>query len=94
MSVYGLGGHYTWHTDVGPGEYSKRKLSITVQISNPADYLGGTLQFHRGHSIDRADRRRGSCTIFPSFLLHRVKPVFFGTRIALVGWARANTGLR
>jgi PKHD-type hydroxylase len=28
-------GHYDWHADIGPGLLSKRKVSITVQLSEP-----------------------------------------------------------
>jgi PKHD-type hydroxylase len=42
------GDFYTWHTDAGPHTYdngSIRKLSMTVQLSDPDDYEGGHFQW-------------------------------------------------
>jgi PKHD-type hydroxylase len=74
--------HYDWHKDHGPGKFSNRKLSITVQLSEP-DYMGGDLEFY---GIDPAPRGRGTVIVFPSFELHRVSPVMAGTRQSLVAW--------
>ena len=41
-SIYGEGGHYTWHIDIGPN-YIKRKISLVVQLSDPDVYEGGDL---------------------------------------------------
>ncbi|HSG64401.1 MAG TPA: hypothetical protein VLD39_05350, partial [Gammaproteobacteria bacterium] len=30
--------HYSWHMDMGPGADSGRKISITVQLSDPTEY--------------------------------------------------------
>jgi PKHD-type hydroxylase len=79
-------GHYDWHIDLGTGRFSRRKLSLTVQLS-PADaYDGGDLEFHlRG--LDRARmRQQGSLIAFPSFHEHRVTPVTRGERFSLVAW--------
>jgi PKHD-type hydroxylase len=90
---YELGDHFQWHTDVGIGRESLRKLSFSVQLSESNRYTGGTLQF-RGLKAVPADRRKGFCTVFPSFLLHRVTPVWRGARLALVGWADGAQPLR
>lgn len=42
------GDFYTWHTDAGPIPYDNgmhRKLSCTIQISDPDDYEGGHFQW-------------------------------------------------
>ena len=42
------GDFYTWHTDSGPETYDNgciRKLSMTVQLSDPDDYEGGHFQW-------------------------------------------------
>lgn len=93
-TVYRVGGHYVWHTDVGPGNTLTRKLSFSVQLSKDDSYVGGALQFHRGRHRPVADKSLGSITVFPSFMLHRVKPVLFGTRFALVGWAHGDEPLK
>jgi PKHD-type hydroxylase len=42
------GDFYTWHTDAGPNTYADgtiRKLSCTIQLSNPNEYEGGHFQW-------------------------------------------------
>ena len=42
---YGVGGSFAWHCDYGlaPNKDVWRKLSISVQLSDPEDYEGGNL---------------------------------------------------
>lgn len=81
------GGHFDWHSDIGDGQLAaRRKLTVVVQLSDPGDYSGGLLQTNGdGHVID-AGRARGSATVFPSFVLHRVTPVTAGARYSLTTW--------
>ncbi|MBX2867030.1 MAG: 2OG-Fe(II) oxygenase [Acidiferrobacterales bacterium] len=79
-------GHYDWHTDVGAGRTSLRKLSITIQISPPTDYQGGELQFMSRRLPQTAEKIAGAAYVFPSYLLHRVKPVSQGMRRSIVVW--------
>ena len=80
-------GHYDWHQDIGPGALSKRKVSITVQLSEPDEYEGGNLELWGGaDSITTAFRGKGSVFIFPSYMMHRVTPVTKGVRKSLVLW--------
>jgi PKHD-type hydroxylase len=81
------GGHYGWHVDSGPNTPAPRKLSLSLQLSDPASYEGCDLEFQFGPGIDRAPRTRGAVIAFPSFFLHRVTPIESGTRKALVAWA-------
>lgn len=86
-TVYeGNGGHYDWHMDLGSAAYSKRKISITVQLSEPEEYEGGDLEFMIGRDIKKAPRKKGTTIVFPSFFLHRVSPVTKGVRKSLVLW--------
>ena len=57
---YDVGDHCTWHTDVGAGVVSDRKLSITVQLSGPWSYAGGNLELVAGPSPEKAARAHGS----------------------------------
>jgi PKHD-type hydroxylase len=84
----GVSGHYDWHTDRGSfiNGNPPRKLTVIVQLSDPADYAGGDLELLLGREPLRADRARGSVHVFPSFVLHRVTPVTAGARLSLVGW--------
>jgi len=80
-------GHYDWHMDMGGGEKtSTRKLSMTIQLSDPEDYDGGELQFLINRNVSEPERDQGTVVLFPSFLLHRVKRVSRGRRQSLVLW--------
>lgn len=79
------GQHYDWHIDRG-FLTGTRKLSVSVQLSDPKDYKGGELQLKFGREDLTVKRERGMVTLFPSYTLHRVKPVKQGTRYSLVAW--------
>lgn len=81
-------GHFDWHSDIGAGALAaRRKLTIVVQLSNPADYAGGVLELRPDSNIHAAAVKRGTATVFPSFVLHRVTPVSAGERWSLTLWA-------
>jgi PKHD-type hydroxylase len=84
-SYYGNGGHYDWHADLGVG-ISNRKLSVVLQLSNADEYEGGELQMNTGGSILNVPKEKGLICFFPSFVLHRVKPLSSGLRRSLVTW--------
>jgi PKHD-type hydroxylase len=86
LAKYVEGDFFDWHLDFGPGESSKRKLSMTIQLSDPSEYEGGDLQFMINQNIVSASREKGIIVIFPSFILHRVTPITKGTRQSIVGW--------
>lgn len=87
IARYEVSGHYTWHSDLGAGETSLRKLSISVQLSAPEDYDGGELEFQtlRDERL-KPSKERGSVIFFPPFMAHRVTPVTRGVRWSLVTW--------
>ncbi len=85
VASYGPGGHYDWHVDLGTGPQSSRKLSLSVQLSDPGDYDGGDLEF-MGPTDVTAPRNRGALVAFPSFVGHIVHPVTRGERLSLVSW--------
>ena len=71
-----------------------RKLSMTLNLTDPDDYKGGDLKFDFGPHAGRGRfktckeiRPRGSIIIFPSFIHHQVTPVTSGTRYSLVIWS-------
>lgn len=84
-TYYGGGGHYDWHTDVGPN-MANRKISVVCQLTPPEQYTGGDLNINGGRGILTAPRDYNTVIIFPSFVLHRVTPVITGTRTSLVTW--------
>ena len=83
---YEGGGHYDWHMDIGPFPINNRKISITIQLSDPDDYVGGDLEIWTGNGLQTCARQKGSALLFPSYMLHRVTPVTSGTRKSLVLW--------
>ena len=64
-----------------------RKLSFSIQLSDPDDYEGGNVQFldEAGNSYF-APRKRGTIVLFDSRTMHRVLKVTKGTRKSIVGW--------
>lgn len=79
-------GKYEWHVDVGDNTTSTRKISVSIQLSDESEYEGGDLQFHINRSIVTAPKGKGDVVLFPSYLLHQVKPVTRGRRKALIMW--------
>ena len=79
-------GHYDWHIDLGTGRFSRRKISLSVQLSDPATYGGGELEFHLSGLDSEKMRQQGTLIAFASFMEHRVKPVTQGQRYSLVAW--------
>ena len=85
------GGHFDWHKDYGrdPSDPTRepRKLTLSLQLSDPSDYQGCDLQVRAGNQIDIAPRARGTLVAFPANVLHQVTPIRSGVRKALVVWA-------
>jgi PKHD-type hydroxylase len=113
FTKYGVGQYYGWHCDswdepykrpqnidgTWPSDHGKiRKLSVTISLVEPSEYVGGNLEFDFRNSIDTEWKKgkttkecveirpRGSIIVFPSFVWHRVTPVTKGTRYSLVMW--------
>jgi PKHD-type hydroxylase len=113
FTKYGVGQYYGWHCDSWDEPYKRpqnadgtwpmdhgkiRKLSVTISLVEPSEYVGGNLEFDFRNSIDTEWKKgkttkecveirpRGSIIVFPSFVWHRVTPVTKGTRYSLVMW--------
>jgi PKHD-type hydroxylase len=103
FTKYKLNQYYHWHCDSfhspynTPNDLTKhgriRKLSVTVSLSDPKEYIGGKLQFDFYNEMRKKNIRtckeileKGSLVVFPSFVWHQVKPVTKGTRYSLVIW--------
>ncbi len=82
----GGGDHYGWHQDLGDGPPVLRKLSIVIQLSDPADYEGGDLELRFSDRVTTTRRERGMMILFPPWQLHRVTPVTAGLRYSLACW--------
>ena len=113
FTKYGVGQYYGWHCDSWDEPYKRpqnadgtwpmdhgkiRKLSVTISLCDPSEYVGGNLEFDFRNSMDTEWKKgkttkecveirpRGSIIVFPSFVWHRVTPVTKGTRYSLVIW--------
>lgn len=78
------GGHYDWHIDLG--REAPRKLSLTIQLTEPTRYQGCELQFNIGTQTVSTPNGRGTVVAFPSYMVHRVTPITSGVRKAIVAW--------
>lgn len=93
VAKYGKGDFYDYHMDSNiQDNRSQRKLSITVQLSDSIDYVGGDFEFSKdiGKLDKKKLREKGTILVFPSFLYHRVTKVTKGERFSLVGWYEGN----
>jgi PKHD-type hydroxylase len=87
---YGPGGHFQlWHTDAGADAHDARRISVSVELSEPGDHEGGVLEIVPDTVGRPRSLPRGGARFFPSRALHRVTPVIRGTRHALVIWTGA-----
>lgn len=87
FTTYGPGGdHYDWHVDKGQPGQAPRKLSMTLQLSDPMDYAGGDLEIWGENLPTPVTKRKGLIAAFPSYTMHRVTPVTAGVRHSLVVW--------
>jgi PKHD-type hydroxylase len=78
-------GHYGMHIDK-MFNGTVRKLSLTIQLSLPEDYEGGELALQLGGDDSVMPKELGKMIVFPSYVLHEVRPVTKGTRYSLVAW--------
>lgn len=78
-------GVFQWHNDYGLEQpESRRKLTLSIQLSEPDAYEGGDFEvFGVEHPLPR---ERGTVIALPAYVHHRVTPVRRGVRCALVAW--------
>jgi len=84
-------GYFDWHIDYGrdnndPGQ-EPRKITLSLQLSDPECYDGCDLEIRAAHLVDVAPRQRGALVAFRANALHRVTPITRGIRKSLVAWA-------
>jgi PKHD-type hydroxylase len=78
-------GKYGKHIDCCAGGLT-RKLSFTLQLSEPEEYDGGELCLYFEDKPTITKKDCGYVCLFPSYVLHEVKPVKQGIRYSLVTW--------
>lgn len=79
-------GFYGKHIDVIYNKRVQRKLSFSIQLSDPTDYQGGDLLLHNEQNPTYCPREQGTAIFFPSYTLHEVTPITAGKRYSIVGW--------
>jgi len=91
---YREGDHFSgWHIDIGSERASMRKISVSIELNDPSEYEGGSLQvfpeevdYSESGAFGDLTRKRGTAVFFPSFRSHRVTPVTRGVRHVMVNW--------
>lgn len=67
-------------------EYA-RKLSFSLQLTDPSEYEGGNLEILDAQGkVHAMSQEQGRLIFFDSRITHRVTPVTKGQRRSLVGW--------
>lgn len=92
LARYAEGEFYGWHADLGADVAAFRKLTLVVQLTSPAEYDDGEVEFFP--SPVRAPKERGTVAVFPSYVPHRVLPVRRGPRWSLAAWIAGATPFR
>ena len=67
-------------------DFTIRKLSLSIQLTNPKEYKGGELYLYEDEKGTEMKKEQGTLILFPSYILHEVKPVTKGERNSLVSW--------
>lgn len=85
--------YHAWHSDLGAGEFSLRKLGLMLFLSPRNHYQGGTLHV-KGGICDYLDQRQGSVLVFPTYVLTQIEPLSSGQMDVLYSWAIGPVPLR
>jgi PKHD-type hydroxylase len=86
---------YGWHIDNAlrlrpDGQSVRTDLSCTVMLSGPDDCEGGELLIREGDVQHRVKPQAGDAVLYRSGLLHEVRPVTRGCRLACFFWVQSH----
>tara|TARA_B000000557_G_scaffold18085_1_gene13769 strand:- start:78 stop:635 length:558 start_codon:yes stop_codon:yes gene_type:complete len=89
VTKYEKNQEYRWHIDQSPmkeKDQRTRKLSISFLVND--NFKGGEFEIYNPVNQRQITipMQAGSYCVFPSWVVHRVKPVTSGTRYSLVAW--------
>jgi len=101
FDIFGLNEGFQFTNYKAPGDkYGKhvdrslnqivRKLSISIQLTDPKEYEGGELYIYDNEEGSTIDNKQGTLIMFPSYVIHQVMPVTKGERNSLVTWVTGN----
>jgi predicted 2-oxoglutarate/Fe(II)-dependent dioxygenase YbiX len=88
FTEYPKGGFYDWHMDADVNclaEPPVRKISMTILLSDPSEFVGGDLEF-MAEGNKPPQLLQGQAIYFCSLIRHRVNKVKKGIRRSLVMW--------
>ncbi len=85
FTEYNVGDYFDWHSDSDDDVFKDRIYTIVIQLND--EYTSGDFQLMLENSITLKPGK-GNMFIFPSTILHRVKPVESGKRYSLVSWLK------
>ena len=81
---YAEGDYYNMHIDLN-SMASSRKIAFIINLTDPADYEGGQIEFLNVNIDSLLSNEQGSCLIFPTYMPYSITPVTKGTKHILVG---------
>ncbi len=89
---YTSGMSYGMHIDdpvMGGTSRYRSDISITVFLSNPADYDGGELCIETAFGNSEIKLPAGHAVLYPSSSRHAVNPVTRGERLVAIAWVQS-----
>ncbi len=89
---YTSGMSYGTHIDdpvMGGTSRYRSDISITVFLSNPADYDGGELYIETAFGNSEIKLPAGHAVLYPSSSRHAVNPVTRGERLVAIAWVQS-----
>lgn len=95
FSYYGEGMAYGPHFDAATMMLGTDKaqirtdISVTVFLNNPNEYEGGELCIETDFGVSTVKGNAGDLVLYPSTMLHEVKKITKGHRLAAVGWIQS-----
>ena len=91
LTKYSPAQYYHWHQDIGGGDPSFRKISVSVQLTSK-DQTGG-IEILYGQDSPIINLEQGDLVVFPSWATHRAtQPTV--ERWSLVFWIRGTNPFR
>lgn len=92
FSCYETGMSYGSHADnalMGNRGFLRSDVSLTLFLSDPADYEGGELIVENTDGDRSYKLPARSAIVYPSGALHRVSPITQGIRLVVVAWVQS-----
>jgi PKHD-type hydroxylase len=93
LNLYEPGMEYGMHADdpvIQSGPHIIRTdFSMTVFLTDPESYGGGELEIQTPHGEKTVKLPAGDAVVYTTTMLHRVRPVTRGSRLAVITWGQS-----